>query len=219
VRRSLNENPVVQVALVGLLAVAVAFLLMTRVLNRDEGGSLEPEPSSATTTAPATDAASSTDASASTAPATPTAPASGVPPATGAAAAPAAATGAFVAGPGLPAEVVKAYASGKPVVILITRRAGIEDKRLRAMVSQARGVGDSVVFTSYAHDIARYSRITRGVDVSRVPALVVLRPRKLSEGAVPEATVSYGFRGPESVEQAVRDALYKGRDDIPYYPE
>ena len=35
---------------------------------------------------------------------------------------------------------------------------------------------------------------------------------------MPAATVSYGFRGPASVEQALEDALYKGPKDIPYYP-
>ena len=39
-RKTLNENPVVQLAIVGLLAVAVAFLLVTRVLGG--GGSEEP---------------------------------------------------------------------------------------------------------------------------------------------------------------------------------
>ena len=74
------------------------------------------------------------------------------------------------------------------------------------------------VFLTGAKHISRYSRITLGVDVSRVPALVVVRPKSLSDD-VPEATVRYGFRGPESVLQAVKDALYKGPDDIPYYPD
>ena len=48
---------------------------------------------------------------------------------------------------------------------------------------------------------------------------MVLRPKNLSEGAAqPTATIEYGFRGPESVNQTVEDALYKGRDDLPYYP-
>jgi hypothetical protein len=45
----------------------------------------------------------------------------------------------------------------------------------------------------------------------------VVRPRDLS-GGVPQASVSYGFRGPDSVEQAVRDALYDGKSNLPYYP-
>jgi hypothetical protein len=72
------------------------------------------------------------------------------------------------------------------------------------------------VFVSRAKDIARYSRITQGVGVDRVPALVVVRPRR--ESSVPEAQVSYGFRDSQGVVQAVHDALYSGRDDLPYYP-
>ena len=30
--------------------------------------------------------------------------------------------------------------------------------------------------------------------------------------------MSYGFRGPASVEQALEDALYNGPKNIPYYP-
>jgi hypothetical protein len=55
------------------------------------------------------------------------------------------------------------------------------------------------------------------VDVNRVPALIALRPRNLTHGA-PTATVSYGFRGPESVDQAISDALYKGPRNLPYHP-
>jgi hypothetical protein len=44
-----------------------------------------------------------------------------------------------------------------------------------------------------------------------------VRPR--SKGvSMPEAQVSYGFRNSQSVVQAVHDALYKGRDNLPYYP-
>ncbi len=30
--------------------------------------------------------------------------------------------------------------------------------------------------------------------------------------------MSYGFRGPASVEQALEDAIYDGPKNIPYYP-
>ncbi|HEX2467867.1 MAG TPA: hypothetical protein VHJ54_06650 [Solirubrobacterales bacterium] len=189
-RRALNENPVAQAALVGLLVIAVAFLLLTRVMKSNSG-------------AEATE--STTESSVATAPAAP-APAASEP------------AGDFVAGPGLPKGVVDAYGDGKAVVLLVTRKAGIEDKRLRAIVGKARSVGNVAVFTTNARGIARYARIAGGVDVSRVPALVVIRPRRLSDG-MPEASVSYGFRGPDSVQQAVRDALYDGKSNLPYYPE
>jgi hypothetical protein len=208
VRRAINENPVAQAAIIGLLVIAVAFLLLTR-LNQSSGGagSESATESSAAATPVAPEAAAPAEAPSDAAvPSAPTAPVAGAP------------GGDFVAGPGLPKSVVNAYDDGQAVVLLVTRKAGIEDQRLKAMVGGARSVGKVAVFTTNARGIARYSRIARGVDVSRVPALVVMRPRNLSDG-VPQATVSYGFRGPDSVEQAVRDALYDGKSNLPYYPE
>jgi hypothetical protein len=204
-RRALNENPVAQAALIGLLAVGVAFLLLTRVMNSNsQGDAAEPVAESPIAAVPADPGASAVT------------PAAGTP--AGQTGAGATAATDFVAGPGLPASVVNAYDDGSAVVLLVTRKAGIEDKRMRAIVGQARGVGNVAVFTTNAHGIARYSRIAGGVDVSRVPALVVIRPRKFHD-AVPMASVSYGFRGPESVKQAVRDALYDGKSNLPYYPQ
>ena len=75
---------------------------------------------------------------------------------------------------------------------------------------------DVEVFVVDVSDISKYARITQGVSVSRTPALVVVRPRKLT-GSVPVATVSYGFRGPRSINQAVDDAVYEGKQ-VPSYP-
>ena len=51
-----------------------------------------------------------------------------------------------------------------------------------------------------------------------MPALVVVEPKRQVEGALPLATINYGFRGPESVEQAVRDVLYDGKQ-LSYAPD
>jgi hypothetical protein len=67
-----------------------------------------------------------------------------------------------------------------------------------------------------ASKISRYAAITEGVGVSRVPALVVVRPKRLHE-AVPTASVSYGFQSGESVVQAVIDAGYEG-PTVDYHP-
>jgi hypothetical protein len=217
VRQALNENPVVQAVIVGLLVIAVAFLLLTRVVGG--GGSDEAVP------APGAEAAVTAGISSEVGAdevdgvvdavrgAVEAGDAKGAFDAISTAAA-----GGFKPGPGLPAKVVDAYRDGKAIAVLITRAQGIEDKRLRQMQSRIRSAGNVAVFHAYARDIARYSRITGGVDVSRVPALVVIRPRKHSLSGVPVASVSYGFRGPASAEQAVRDALYEGRSDIPYHP-
>jgi hypothetical protein len=230
VRDALNNNPVVQAVALGLLTIAVAFLLFTRVVNRDSGAEPVPAEPAASSTAPAGgEVAPGGEASAAGTPA-PTAPdnsasaPAGDPTVTpptdpGSGAADAAAAGEFVAGPGLPADVVKAYADGDVVVLLVMHEKGIDDRELERTVDRLRSRGDTSVFVVPAPKIAEYSRITRGVDVDRTPALVVLQPRRLSEGGTPTASVSYGFRGPASVEQAVEDSLYKGRKDLPYYPQ
>jgi hypothetical protein len=71
-------------------------------------------------------------------------------------------------------------------------------------------------FVVPADRIAHYATIAQGVDLNRVPALVVFRPKHLA-GGVPAASVDYGYQSPESVEQAILDAGYKGRT-IPYHP-
>jgi hypothetical protein len=108
------------------------------------------------------------------------------------------------------------WARGDAIVLLIVRGGATDDRLVRQSV-QALSEPGVAVFVARAKDIARYSRITQGVGVSQVPALVVVRPRRVS-GSVPQAEVSYGFRNSQSVVQAVHDALYTGRDDLPYSP-
>jgi len=226
VRKALNENPVAQIAVLGVLVVVVGFLLLTRMGSKSGG---EPSATSPTasgapaTSAPADDSSTvPSTAAGTTPPATssdeaPSTPSGGatVPP-TGSVSG--ASVGKFVAGPGLPASVVKAYADDKTVVLLVLRHRGIDDDQLRRNVVRLRGRNDLALFVTNAGRIAHYSRITQGVSVDRVPALIVLRPRHLTHGT-PTASVSYGVRGPESVDQAIRNALYKGPSNLPYYPK
>jgi hypothetical protein len=221
VRRALNDNPVVQIAVLGVLAVVVAFLLLTRM--HKSGGSA-PTPGSTSATATSSSAGSTSAAPGSTSATAPTTTApSSTAPATSAGAVPPAAstgevpTGKLVAGPGLPGPVAAAYADNKAIVLFVFRHRGIDDAEVRSSVERLRGRGDLAVFITEASRIARFSRITEGVNVNRVPALVVVSPRKLTHGT-PSASVSYGFRGPDTVDQAVRDALYNGPTNLPYYP-
>jgi hypothetical protein len=227
VRKALNDNPVAQLAIVGVLAVVVAFLLLTRVMNQDpdSGSATAPAgsasgapsdaaaPPSGTTTTPAAPGAEATAAAPS--PSVPVSPGVGTEGASGAA--PGAVPRLLVAGPGLPKEVAIAYAENKAIVLFVFRNRGLDDAAVRASVERLRRRPDLAVFVTRAGGIARYARITEGVDVDRVPALIVVRPRRLADG-VPTATVSYGFRGAGSVQQAVRDALYEGPTNLPYYP-
>jgi len=220
-RKAINDNPMVQIGVIGLLVVVVGFFLLTQMGKGSSTSSTSsteasvapdasatPSDSSATATTPPASTATTPSVSApSTTPATPA----------GSAAAPAA-TGEFVAGPGLPRPVVQAYNADKVVVLLVVRRGGIDDDAVKASVERMSGLPDTAVFMTNAGHVSRYSRIASGVDLDRVPALIVMRPQKLTHGT-PTATVSYGFRGPASVAQAIADALYNGPTNVPYYPK
>jgi len=214
-RKSLNDNPVVAVIVVGVLGLGVALLLLSGL-----GSSSSSSSTSATTTTSSVPAA---PGAATTTPTTPAAaPAGSVTPSVpSAAAAPSVAAtpvGAFVAGPGLPAPVVSAYARGEVVALLIVKRNGIDDHAVRTGFAHLRGMAGVASFETLAKDVARYARITEGVDLDRVPALVVMRPRSVTHGGTPRATVTYGFNGPEQIVQAVRDSLYHGPENLPYHP-
>ncbi|MEJ7875432.1 MAG: hypothetical protein WKF62_02140, partial [Solirubrobacterales bacterium] len=105
---------------------------------------------------------------------------------------------------------------GDVVVLLVTQKNGIEDKPVLREVEKLGSRDDTSVFISDVEDISKYSRIAEGVSLERVPAIIVLHPLegKLAKGkapALPAASVSYGFRGPASVAQTVRDVLYDGK--------
>jgi hypothetical protein len=112
--------------------------------------------------------------------------------------------------------VVDAWKRGDTVVLLIARQGGVDDRLVRGSVRLLSGPG-TTVFVTKANKVARYSRITQGVGVSQAPALVVVRPKRLS-GSAPEAQVAYGFRNAQGVVQAVHDAVYAGKDNLPYSP-
>lgn len=225
-RKTINENPLVQVVIIGVLVVIVGFLFMTRLSGGKKPGSEDPAAATATegTVAPITadPGAAPADATATDPAAAPDAavtdPAAAGTAAPAPAPAPVGETG-FVAGPGLPEKVVSAYDAGKTVVLLVVRQNGIDDRKVVAALALVGGENNTALFVTRAKGIAKYSRITQGVEVERVPAIVVIRPKKYADGGLPEASVSYGYRGPQSIAQAVRDANYGGRSDLPYYPE
>ena len=124
---------------------------------------------------------------------------------------------ALVAGPGLPRPVIDAWKRGDTVVLLVARQGGIDDRLVRSSVRLLSADPGVAVFVTRANMVARYSRITQGVGVSQAPALVVIRPKRVS-GSAPEAQVAYGFRDAQGVVQAVHDAVYTGKDNLPYSP-
>jgi hypothetical protein len=211
-REQLNSNPMVQIAVVGVLIVIVGLFLMMNMSKKSSD--TESAAPAATGAAPAAGTTTPVQVPAGAAP-----DASAVAGATGT---PSTATGtvtpeALIPGPGLPRPVVDAWKSGDAIALLIVRSHGIDDRLVRGSVEGLSSDSRVAVFVARAEHVARYSRITQGVGVDRAPALVVVRPRKES-GSVPQAFVSYGFRDSESVVQAVHNALYSGRDNLPYYP-
>lgn len=234
-RKALNENPMVQVAVLAVCAVIFAVILFTSVLKKDEAPpATTTTPTTAATdpaatsgsTAPATDPASADPSSAdpssasSTPPASGTAspPASSTPPAASTPPAPAGGTPAdgLLPSKGLPEDVLVAFAKNKAIALLVVDPKGAVDQQVKSFTETLEARDDVEVFVVKVGDIAKYSRITQGVSVDRTPALVVVRPRKLTD-SVPVASVSYGFRGPRSINQAVKDALYDGKQ-VPSYP-
>jgi hypothetical protein len=215
-RQALNGNPVVQIGVVGVLVLIVGFLFMTNMKS-----STHPITSTTAATPGATSVTGTPAAPGATsaAPATGSSSAAPLPSATGSvsAAGPAVTPASLIPGPGLPAPVVAAWKHGDAIALLIVRGGGIDDRLVRGSVESLKHEAGVAVFVTRAKSVARYARITQGVGVDRVPALVVVRPRKES-GSIPQALVKYGFRDSPSVVQAVHDAIYNGPDDLPYSP-
>src|SRR3954451_23622764 len=129
-RQALNSNPVVQLAVIGVLVVVVGLFLMMNLKKKSPSGAPADAPTAAAT-APST--------SGGTTPSLPSsgAASAGAVPAAGAAVAPTSGSvtpDALTPGPGLPRNVVKAWTSGDAVVLLVVRGGGIDDRLVRRSV-------------------------------------------------------------------------------------
>ncbi|HWA54926.1 MAG TPA: hypothetical protein VG816_12205 [Solirubrobacterales bacterium] len=209
-REKLNENPKYQVGLIAILAVVGAFIFL-----KGSGGGEEEESAGSTeaTVAVAGTSAVGTATGATPGEAVEGAVASAIE--NVGATATATPTSAMPTPP-LPRPVTSAYDSGKIVVLLVVHDGGIDDRFVERASSVLSSRSDVALFTVPAKQVARYAAITVGLEVNRVPALVVMRPKRLSEGT-PQASVDYGFQTAETVVQAVRDAAYHGRE-LAYHP-
>jgi hypothetical protein len=219
-RKAINENRTVQLVLVGVLVLAAGLFLLHSKGSGSGSSTTTAASPTGTATAPtaAAPTATGTTGTASTdpttgAPVTDSSTSSPVLSGASAAAVPA----NLVPGPGLPKSLLPAYNNGKAIVLLVRRAGGTDDALVHSSVDLLAGLPDVKVYVTRAQHIARYAWLTQGVDVTELPALVVLRPRKLTKGT-PTASVSYGFRGSDSVVQAVKDALYRGPSHRPYHP-
>jgi hypothetical protein len=186
-REKLNSNPVLQAAVIGVLLLSAAFFFVTTM-----GGGEEEEGGGGSPESLAIVNAESTATA---------------PPAPGALA---------EASPPPPAQVTDAFKAGSIVVLLFVRDGGIDDHMVELDVERLSGFSGVSTFVVPVAQIARYASITQGVDVDRVPALVVIRPKRVVRD-VPTASVQYGYQSPQSVEQAVIDAGYQG-PTLNYHP-
>jgi hypothetical protein len=209
VRDKLNNNPAAQIGLVVVLIAVAAFMFLK------PGGGEESEEAAPTE---ATVAIAGTSASGIATGATPGEAVEGaVEGAVEAAAAEgSAAIPTSIPPPPMPAPVAAAYDADKTVVLLVVHDGGIDDRLVAGSVDGLTALPDVAVFVVPAKHIARYAAITLGADVQQVPALLVMKPRRLSEG-VPQVSVDYGFQTPQSIVQAVVDAGYKG-PEATYHP-
>jgi hypothetical protein len=195
-REKLNENPLMQVAVVGVLLVATGFFVLSSMGGGQEEEAGSPEESPVGVAIEASPEATET--------------------AVGVASVPALPPDAAAAAPPPPAPVLAAFEANKTVALLFVRNGGIDDRLVEAGIRRLQSLPGVAPFVVPAGRISRYASIAQGVAVDRVPALVVLRPKRLSNG-VPAASVSYGFQSPQSIVQAVVDAGYKGRT-LDYHP-
>lgn len=189
-REKLNSNPLAQLALVGVLLVAVGFFVLS-----SSGGGEEEEAATEATVSVAETPASEAPAGEAAVPVPVSAP---------------------LDAPPLPGGVSSAYEANRTLVLLFVRNGGIDDRLVTIATAGVAGFRDVALFVVPANRISRYAAITEGVGVDRVPALVVVTPKHLKR-TIPTASVSYGFQSPQSVVQAVIDAGYQG-PTIDYHP-
>jgi hypothetical protein len=198
VREKLNESKAAQVGLVAVLALVAAIFLLGNSGGSEgeaEGGS-EGEPTTtvkieATVPTSALSAAESSSAGMGELPRS-------------------------VPGRPLPHRFTAAYDSGETVALLVVHDGGIDDAYTALALKEVAMIERVATIVVPAKQISRYASVTVGLDVNQVPALIVLRPKRLSKG-VPQATVSYGYQTAESIYQTVRDASYVG-PEVSYHP-
>lgn len=205
-RDALNSNPLLQLAVIGVLLVGAGFF----VLSSSGGGEEEESVTATTSTTATTPDGGSVSV---TAEVEATAPAGG---ADSLSSALAGAGGAPLDAPPLPRPVLDAWKANQTLVLLFVRNGGIDDHLVEIATDSLAGFRDAAVFVVPAAKISRYAAITERVGVERVPALVVVSPRHLKR-SVPTASVNYGFQSRQSVAQAVIDAGYEG-PTVDYHP-
>lgn len=213
----LDENPQLKMLVLGGLGLLCVAILYLRVLAPGGEEAVPPAtpPGAAAPGAVTPAPGASPDAAPEAGELTPDAPAPGAT-ADGAGKAAPIQRGDIEAGDGLPKRVVKLLEDGKGIVLVITQRDGVLDPEIR---KAARGLErdrkDVELISVPLEEISDYARITRGIEVSRVPAVVVVAPgQPLSDL---RAVIRQGYVDHESIVQAVDDAEYTA-GQVPSFP-
>lgn len=100
---------------------------------------------------------------------------------------------------GMPADVSRALAGKRTVVLFFFQRGAADDEATARAVASIRGRRGVQVFSAPIARLADYRAVTAGVGVSQAPAIVILRPGG-------GARLIEGFVDPESLAQQVADA-------------
>jgi hypothetical protein len=198
-REQLNSNPLVQMGVIAVLLIGGVLFFLSM-----GGGGEEEAGESLSSSAPAGEGAAPSPVE--------SAPVEGTVATEGAVIPP----GANLATRPLPRPVVSAWKADQTVALLFVHDGGIDDRLVKQASARLDGMAGVATFVVPADKIADYASITEGVGVDRVPALVVLGPKRLDQ-AEPTASVNYGFQDGHSVEQAVIDAGYEG-PTLEYHP-
>lgn len=193
-REKLNGNPAAQVGLILVLVAVGAYMLLGKSGGEEETAESSPAGATVATESAATGVEEGTVTGVE---------AGSIPDS--------------VPAPPPPAVYREAYRANRTVALLVTHDGGIDDRRTAAASEALAQLPRVTLIKVPVRRLPSYAAITVGLEVSRVPALIVVRPRRLS-GGVPQATVDYGFQTTKSAEQAVRDASYKG-PEMAYHPE
>jgi hypothetical protein len=178
-REQINSNPLVQLAVIGVLLVGVAIFVMS-----SGGGGEEEESAPGASEATVVVADEPISAAFSAGQATTPAP----PP---------------------PRPVLDAWRANKTIVLLFVRDGGIDDRQVKDATGSLAAFPDAAVFVVPAARIARYAAIAEGVGVERVPALVAVTPKHLnktvptasvsygfqSPASVRQAVIDAGYKG------------------------
>ncbi len=189
-REKINSDPRYQIGAIAILLLIGVFFF----ISKSGGGEAAEEPTTEATVAVAGTEASATATGATTGEAVESAVEGAVENAAAEASTGAASVvPSSIEAPPPPAPVTAAYKADKTVVLLVVHDGGIDDELVKKSVETLSSLSNVATFIVPASQIYRYASITLGVEVSRVPALVVMRPRNLSDGT-PQATVSFGFR-------------------------